>query len=133
MFYQQARKRLIEADLVIMNHTLFFTCLGGLDEETTAEEGYLFPNDFVIFDEAHNLELTAARHVGLSVSSGALRYQLQKLFHPSTHKGLLALIRDAGAQLKVLDVYEAADEFLPRWRRLVSFGRVGSIGCGSRS
>ncbi len=124
-FYQQARKRLIEADVVILNHTLFFTCLGGVDEETTAEDGYLFPNDFVIFDEAHNLELTAARHVGLSFSSGSLRYQLQKLFHPSTHKGLLSVIRNAAAQLKVLDVYEASDDFFGKIEAACQFKNGG--------
>ncbi|MEI9960959.1 MAG: hypothetical protein WDM76_07435 [Limisphaerales bacterium] len=52
-----------------MNHTLFFTLLGGVNEEQ--EGGILFKNDFVIFDEAHTMESVASRHIGLSVSSGA--------------------------------------------------------------
>jgi ATP-dependent DNA helicase DinG len=126
-FYQQARKRIIEADLVILNHTLFFTCLGGMDDETTAEEGYLFPNDFVIFDEAHNLELTAARHIGLSLSSSALRYQLQKLYHPTTHKGLLSIIRNAPAQARVNEVWEASDEFFGQVEAACQFKQGGEF------
>ena len=110
-FYQQARKRLVDSDLVILNHTLFFSCLGGLDEESATQDGYLFPNDFVVFDEAHNLELTAARHIGLSVSSSSLRYQLQRLHHPSTRKGLLAVLRAGEAQKLVVHLLEAMDVF----------------------
>ena len=126
-FYQQARKRIIEADVVILNHTLFFTCLGGMDEETASEEGYLFPNDFLIFDEAHNLESTAARHVGISISASSLRYQLQKLFHPSTHKGLLSILRNTAAQLKVVDVYEASDEFFSKVEVACKFKNGGEF------
>src|SRR5258706_15744877 len=53
-FFQRARKRILSADVLVLNHTLFFTLLGGLDEEV--EGGILFKNDFVIFDEAHQVE-----------------------------------------------------------------------------
>ena len=83
------------ADVLVLNHTLFFTLLGGLDEEI--EGGILFRNDFVIFDEAHTLESVASRHIGLSVSSGQLRYALHRLWNPRTEKGLLATLLAAGA------------------------------------
>ncbi len=120
-FYQRARKRLLESDLVILNHTLFFTCLGGMDEEIAAQEGYLFPNDFVIFDEAHNLELTAARHIGLSVSSSALRYQLQRLHHPSTRKGLLSVLRAGEVQKQVSHLMEEMDIFFGKIETACTF------------
>jgi ATP-dependent DNA helicase DinG len=114
-FYQQARKRLLESDVVVLNHTLFFTCLGeGGGEEGEGMGGYLFPNDFVIFDEAHNLEQAAARHIGLQVSSSALRYQLQRLYHPSTKKGLLSTLRAGAEQGLVVDLLGAADVFFGR-------------------
>ena len=53
----------------------------------TEERGYLFHNDFIIFDEAHTLESVAARHLGLEISHGSLRYLLHRLFHPRTQKG----------------------------------------------
>lgn len=126
-FYQQARKKIIEADVVILNHTLFFTWLGGIDEEAEAEGGYIFPNDFVIFDEAHNVEQTAARHIGISISSNSLRYQLQKMFNATTHKGLLSIIRDSKAQLKVVDVLEAADEFFAKVEVACNFKKGGEF------
>ena len=46
-FYQRARKRLISADVVVMNHTLFFLNLGPLEEPGEKEPGYIFSNDFV--------------------------------------------------------------------------------------
>jgi ATP-dependent DNA helicase DinG len=66
-FYQQQRKRLLTADVVVMNHTLFFLNLGGLGEAEENETGYLFANDFVIFDEAHrsafrSLNMASAMH-----------------------------------------------------------------------
>ena len=32
-FFQRARKRILSADVLVVNHTLFFTLLGGLDED----------------------------------------------------------------------------------------------------
>jgi ATP-dependent DNA helicase DinG len=121
-FYQQARKRLAAADVVVLNHTLFFTCLDAADDdEAAAGTGYLFPNDFVIFDEAHNLELTAARHIGLQVSSSALRYQLQRLYHPHTRKGLLPALRAAAEEKLVVATLEAADKFFAKVEAACNF------------
>jgi ATP-dependent DNA helicase DinG len=39
----------------------------------------------------------ASRHIGLSVSSAQLRYSLQRLWNPSTNKGLLTLLRKGRA------------------------------------
>ena len=54
-FYQQARKRLLAADLIVLNHTLLFILLGSPDMQGERESGFLFPNDFIIFDEAHTV------------------------------------------------------------------------------
>ncbi len=99
-FFQRARKRILSADVLVVNHTLFFTLLGSMDEE--AEGGILFKNDFVIFDEAHTVESVASRHIGLSVSSGQVRYALQRLWNPRTQKGLLATLRQ-GPSVKLVD------------------------------
>ncbi|HTI69390.1 MAG TPA: helicase C-terminal domain-containing protein [Candidatus Limnocylindria bacterium] len=90
-FFQRARQRIISADVLVLNHTLLFTLLGGMEEEI--EGGVLFKNDFVIFDEAHTVEQVAARHIGVSVSNGAIRYALQRLWNPNSKKGLLATLR----------------------------------------
>ena len=108
-FFQRARKRILSADVLVLNHTLFFTLLGGLEEEV--EGGILFRNDFVIFDEAHLMESVASKHIGLSVSSGQLRYSLQRLWNPRTEKGLLATLHQGRAVKLVADLLHEGDGF----------------------
>src|SRR5579859_2537005 len=108
-FFQRVRNRILSADVVILNHTLFFTLLGCVDEEM--EGGILFKNDFVIFDEAHTMENVASRHIGLSVSSGQVRYSLNRLWNPRTEKGLLATLRQGNAVKLVSDILSESDKF----------------------
>jgi len=108
-FFQRARNRILSSDVLVLNHTLFFTLLGGVNEEM--EGGILFKNDFVIFDEAHQMEQVASRHIGLSVSSGQMRYALNRLWNPRTEKGLLATLRQGSAVKLVADILSEADKF----------------------
>ena len=108
-FFQRVRNRIMSADVVILNHTLFFTLLGGVDEEM--EGGILFKNDFVVFDEAHTMESVASRHIGLSVSSGQVRYALNRLWNPRTEKGLLATLRQGNAVKLVAEILSESDKF----------------------
>ena len=108
-FFQRARNRILASDVLVLNHTLFFTLLGGVDEDIAG--GILFKNDFVIFDEAHTMENVASRHIGLSVSSGQVRYALNRLWNPRTEKGLLGTLRKGGAVKLVADILSEADKF----------------------
>ena len=108
-FFQRARHRILSSDVLVLNHTLFFTLLPGVDEDQ--EGGILFKNDFVIFDEAHTVESVAAKHIGVSVSSGQLRYALNRLWNPRTEKGLLATLRQGPPVKLVSDTFSASDEF----------------------
>ena len=108
-FFQRARNRILSSDVLVLNHTLFFTLLGGIEEEI--EGGILFKNDFVIFDEAHQMEQVASRHIGLSVSSGQVRYALNRLWNPRTQKGLLATLVQGRAVKLVADILSESDKF----------------------
>jgi ATP-dependent DNA helicase DinG len=108
-FFQRARNRFLSSDVLVLNHTLFFTLLGGIEEEI--EGGILFKNDFVIFDEAHQMEHVASKHIGLSVSSGQVRYSLNRLWNPRTEKGLLATLRKGDAVKLVADILSEANMF----------------------
>lgn len=110
-FYQQARKRLLSADVVVMNHTLFFLNLGSLDEIDSKESGHIFTNDFVIFDEAHTLESVASRHIGIGVSQYGLRYVLQRLYNPRTKKGLFTVLQNAEGVREVAGLLDGVDAF----------------------
>ncbi|MBM3832564.1 MAG: DEAD/DEAH box helicase [Verrucomicrobia bacterium] len=108
-FFQRARGRILAADLLVLNHTLFFTLLGGLEDDNKG--GILFKNDFVIFDEAHTVEHVASKHIGLSVSNAQMRYSLHRLWNPRTEKGLLALLRQGKSVTLVSDLLREADQF----------------------
>jgi ATP-dependent DNA helicase DinG len=109
-FFQRARQRILGADVLVLNHTLFFTLLGGLDEEE-ARGGILFKNDFVIFDEAHTVEQVASKHIGVSVSNGQVRYTLQRLWNPNTQKGLLATLMQPKAVTRVAELLKESEGF----------------------
>jgi ATP-dependent DNA helicase DinG len=111
-FFQRARNKILSSDVLVLNHTLFFTLLGGLSEEQ--EGGILFKNDFVIFDEAHTMESVASKHIGLSVSSGQMRYALNRLWNPRTEKGLLATLRQGSAVKLVAELLKQGDEFFAK-------------------
>ncbi len=108
-FYQRARSRFMSADVLVLNHTLFFLHLAGIEEP--GREGILFRNDFVIFDEAHTLENVAARHLGLSVSSSQMRFNLHRLWNPKTEKGLLSQLRQGPLVERVARVLVENDAF----------------------
>src|SRR5881394_3790818 len=120
-FYQQARKRLLAADLIVLNHTLLFVLLGSPAEQEERESGFLFPNDFIIFDEAHNVEQVASKQIGIGVSQYGLRSTIQRLYNARTRKGLFTVMRDAaGVRLaaeliddleKFFDAVEAKSDF----------------------
>src|SRR5437773_456395 len=111
-FFQRARNRILSAEVLVLNHTLFFTLLGGLEE--AVDGGILFKNDFVIFDEAHNVENVAARHIGLSLTSGQVRYALHWLWNPKTTKGLLAALRLGPGVKLAADLLDEAERFVGR-------------------
>src|SRR5262245_7222864 len=83
-FYYKARRQVFGADLLVVNHALFFSDLA----LRRAGASILPDYKIVIFDEAHTLEDVAADHLGLQVSRGGLEYLLNKL-HSPRGRGLL--------------------------------------------
>ncbi len=110
-FFQQARRRLLTADVVVINHTLLFMLLGTPEEQEEREEGYLFPNDFLIFDEAHTVEQVASRQIGIGISQYGLRSTIQRLYSARSKKGLFTVTRDAAGVTLAASLAEEADRF----------------------
>jgi ATP-dependent DNA helicase DinG len=110
-FFQQARKRLLAADIIVINHTLLFMLLGSPAEQLERESGYLFPNDFIIFDEAHTIEQTASRQIGIGVSQYGLRAIVQRLYNARTRKGLFTVTRDAAGVTLTASLVDEIDAF----------------------
>src|SRR3989442_10940450 len=110
-FYQQARKRLMAADVIVLNHPLLFILLGSPDAQEERESGFLFPNDFIIFDEAHTVEQVASKQIGYSVSQYGLRSTIQRLYNARTRKGLFTVMRDPHGVRLAAEMIDDVDKF----------------------
>jgi ATP-dependent DNA helicase DinG len=126
-FFQEARKAAADAKLVVVNHTLFFALLNtdvpdDEDENAKKPGGFLFPGDFAVLDEAHTIEQVAAVQLGLRLSQSGLRFDLQRLYHPKTRKGLLKAFRKASAMLAVEEAIIASDRFFHELGDVSKFG-----------
>jgi ATP-dependent DNA helicase DinG len=110
-FYQQARKRLLVADVIVLNHTLLFILLGSPEEQQERESGFLFPNDFLIVDEAHTLEQVASKQIGIGISQYGLRSTIQRLYNSRTRKGLFTMMRDAAGVRLAAELVDDVDKF----------------------
>jgi ATP-dependent DNA helicase DinG len=124
-FFQEARKFAQSARVLVVNHSLFFSLLNPEEEMLENESGFLVPNDFVIFDEAHTLEAVAAKSLGLRLSQAGLRFDLQRLYHPKTGKGLLKYAQASEAMDCAKNVLDEADEFFENIGAAVTFGDWG--------
>ncbi|MGL5094176.1 MAG: ATP-dependent DNA helicase, partial [Planctomycetia bacterium] len=84
-FYFAARRRIWNANLLIVNHSLLFA-----DLALKARGFGLLPEyHVVVFDEAHTLEDVAANHLGLEATSGSIEHLLGRLYSERTQKGML--------------------------------------------
>lgn len=114
-FYQRARARLRTANVIIVNHALLFALInaGGAQAHgaTTDARGVLFPDDFLVLDEAHTVPDVATENFGLSLSSYGIDRALKYLYNPRTQRGLLRRSGNAEAQQLVLDAMESAKQF----------------------
>lgn len=128
-FFQEARKAAAEANLVVVNHTLFFALLNteleDFGDEGMQSKGFLFPNDFAILDEAHTIEQVAAIQLGLRVSQAGLRFDLHRLYHPRTRKGLLKSYRNASLLAAVEEALIAGDRFFHELGDAAKFAQFG--------
>lgn len=106
-FYYQARRRVFNSQILIVNHALLFSDLA----LRRAGASILPKYDAVIFDEAHTLEAVAADHLGVSVSSGQVQYILNKLYNDRTNKGLLVHHHCGAEQRQTLTCSQLADDF----------------------
>ncbi len=104
--YFKARKRLQNADVLIVNHALFFSDLSLRRIGVNILPDY----DTVILDEAHTIQDVASDHLGLGVTLGQIEYALSKLYNQSTNKGLLVHHQSAEGQKAVIRCQLATDD-----------------------
>ena len=113
-FYYQARRRAQNAQILVVNHALFFTDLALRRNDVSMLPEY----DAVVFDEAHNIEAVAGGHLGLRITSGQVDYILRKLYNDRNNRGLLVHHGLGQAQQQVDECRSRADNFfqgIQRW------------------
>ena len=93
---QAARRRMLGADILVVNHALFFSDLA-LKASQTSQAGLLGDYDLAILDEAHTVEQVAGDHFGCSVSNSTVEYLLRDLYNDQTDRGILAMLGEADA------------------------------------
>lgn len=108
-FYQKSRRRIKNAQILIVNHALFFS-----DLAVRGDGGAILPEyDAVVFDEAHTMEAVASSHLGIGISNGQTEYLLKRLLNTRTNHGILVQYGLNQAQKIIASCYlEASNLFL---------------------
>lgn len=123
-FYQRVIDRARTSGLIIVNHALFFSLLS----VRGTDEGSLFENDFVVFDEAHTLEGVAGQGIGKRVSRQQVIRAIHRLYNPGSKKGILAAERRS-FRTACAEAVRAGNDFFERLTRAVGdTSRSGTAG-----
>lgn len=119
-FYQNARRDMERANLLVTNHALFFSDLALRARGT----GFLPRYDHAVLDEAHTVEEVAADHFGLSLTEGRVMHLLGVLFNSRTNKGYLSNLElpDDRAVLAAVDAVHEAEQAAREF-----FGSLGVV------
>lgn len=115
-FYQRARRRAEQADILIVNHALLLS-----DLILRRDGASVLPDhDLVIVDEAHTLDAVASDHFGTTVSSSQIQFLLNGLYNDRTGKGWLAETGAPDQRDAVIAAARACNTFfdnLAAWQR----------------
>lgn len=120
-FYFRARRSIQSAQLLVVNHALFFADLAL--RAIKGDFAILPKYRVVVFDEAHTVEDVAADHLGLTITRGQVEFLLSRLVSERQGKaatGLLTTYGDDASWQQVYRARAAARSFfdgLASWRR----------------
>ncbi len=84
-FYQKAKKQERQAQLIVVNHHLYFVNM---------TNGWSILPEFQVsvFDEAHEIEKVASEYLGYEISSGGIKYLLDSILNKKG-RGILRRLR----------------------------------------
>ncbi|MDP6542455.1 MAG: helicase C-terminal domain-containing protein [Phycisphaerae bacterium] len=102
---RRARRRMLKADILVVNHAMFFSDLAMQAEDLQ----FLGRYDMVVLDEAHTVEQVAGDHFGRSVSWSMVRFLLRDIYNAKTDRGIITMIGD-GQGIAVVNRAESAAE-----------------------
>ena len=115
--FMRAKKEWENADLLIMNHYMFFTNIA-------SGQTYLPPSDIIIFDEAHSLEDIASNQLGFDISFSLLRSIMDRFHTPRRRNTLLTSINNKLHKENAIQLWEEiikeGDLFFTRTGKLLT-------------
>ena len=114
--YYKARRRVGNADVLVVNHALFFSDLALRREGVSLLPDY----ETVILDEAHTIEDVAGDHLGLSISDASLTYLMNRLANERQGKGLCFTFNLVQAKTLVARIREEAGGLFEQVGRLLT-------------
>lgn len=118
-FLFKARREIQTADLLVVNHHLFFSDLALRRQKA----GILPHSAIAVMDEAHMMEQVASDHLGLRLSQYQFEHWLRRLYVPETNKGILAVLKKGEAAHHAANIYEEVARFFAAVRQWAGFGR----------
>ncbi len=129
---QAARKRMLGADILVVNHALFFSDLA-LKAGPANQARLLGDYDLAILDEAHTVEQVAGDHFGCSVSNSTVEYLLRDLYNDQNDRGILAMLGQDDAIAAVNRAVNACEGFFTALAEykgpgIASNGRIRQAG-----
>jgi ATP-dependent DNA helicase DinG len=116
-YFMIARQQMQDAQVLVVNHSLFFA------ELALRAEGapMLPPYGYVVFDEAHQMENVASSHLGIRLSLYMIEYWLRRI-HSEKRRGLCAILKDGKGTFMADQTREAAESFFEAVRNHYKLG-----------
>ena len=118
-FYQRTRRKIEDAELLVVNHALFFADLA----LRRADVSFLPDYEYAVLDEAHNIENVASDHFGVTLSATQISHLLNGIHNPQTGRGFIALLGCESAIKASTNAHRAADQFFDDLRELAQAER----------
>jgi ATP-dependent DNA helicase DinG len=112
-FFMNARRRMFEADVLVVNHHVLFSELALRAQGAS----FLPPYELLVLDEAHEIEDVASEHMGVRVSQYMVNYWLRRLYNPDREKGILAALKHGAGAKATSDLKVTTDRFFGAVRR----------------
>ena len=113
-FYQRARRRTAEANLLVVNHALLFADLAIRQQGASILPDY----DCLILDEGHTVENVAGDHLGTSISANQYYFLLNTVYGGKSGKGALRKGAARSAMQAVDHARRAVDIYMDDIRRV---------------
>ena len=106
-FYYRARRQVQEAQILIVNHAMFFSDLALRQSGASV----LPDHDYLVLDEAHAVEQVAGDHIGVRISDAQVAFMLGGLYSERTKRGVLAKGEGREAIAAVRETREVVGEY----------------------